>query len=93
MLKFAVAGAVLVFGFAATGAPAVAAPRIDDCVDCPVSNKYDSEEVVQKIRSMKPPLANEDPIDVRPRQRGYETKRGGLLGTYGYCGPALRVRG
>jgi hypothetical protein len=49
-LKFAVAGAVL--AFAAAGTPVFAAPRNYDCADCPVSRKYDSEEVVKKIRNI-----------------------------------------
>ena len=50
MLKFFVAGAALAFGLAATSA--VAAPRKDDCADCPISKKYDSEEVIKKIRDI-----------------------------------------
>ncbi|MEA2978671.1 MAG: hypothetical protein QOF09_494 [Alphaproteobacteria bacterium] len=68
MLKFAIAGAVLAFGLAATNAPAIAAPR-NDCVDCPVSDKYDSEELVEKIRNIKQQLANEALIDVRATRR------------------------
>ena len=45
MLKFAVAGIVL--ALAAAGTPVFAAPRNYDCADCPVSKKYDSEEVVK----------------------------------------------
>jgi hypothetical protein len=65
MLKFAIAGAVLMFGLAASSAPAFAGPAADECVDCPVSPKYDSDEVVEKIRNNKSSLANEAPIDVR----------------------------
>jgi hypothetical protein len=64
MLKSAVAGAVLMFGLIASSAPALAGPAIDECIDCPVSPKYDSEEVVEKIRNNKSLLANEAPIDV-----------------------------
>ena len=64
MLKVAVAGAVLVFGWGALSAPVFAGPATDECIDCPVSPKYDSDEVVQKIRNNKSPLANEAPIDV-----------------------------
>jgi hypothetical protein len=62
MLKFAVAGAVL--AFVASSAPVFAGPAAEECVDCPVSPKYDSEEVVNKIRSIKHSVANETPIDV-----------------------------
>jgi hypothetical protein len=55
---------VLVFAWAASSAPVFAGPVIDECVDCPVSNKYDSEEVVKKIRNIKRSLANEAPIDI-----------------------------
>lgn len=65
MLKFVIAGAALMFGLAASSAPVFAGPAADECVDCPVSPKYDSDEVVQKIRSNKSSLANEAPIDVR----------------------------
>lgn len=75
MLKFIVAGAVLAFGAAASNAPAFAAPRNQDCVDCPISNKYDSEEVVEKIKKIKRSLANEEPIDVRAGRNDYETGR------------------
>ena len=51
MLKFAIAGAVLMFGLAASSAPVFAGPAADECVDCPVSTKYDSDEVVEKIRN------------------------------------------
>jgi hypothetical protein len=74
MLKFAVAGAVLMFGTMASGAPVFAGPAIDECVDCPVSPKYDSEEVVEKIRNVKRSLANEAPIEVstdRKRASGF----------------------
>ena len=81
MLKFAIAGAVLALGLAATSAPAFAGPAVDECVDCPVSDKYDSEDVVQKIRNVKRSLANEAPIDVpagRPHNnRGSAKKRAG----------------
>jgi hypothetical protein len=81
MLKFAIAGAVLVFGLAAASAPAFAGPAIDECVDCPVSDKYDSEDVVQKIRNVKRSLANEAPIDVPGgrlhNNRGSAKKRAG----------------
>lgn len=63
MLKFAVAGAVLMFGLIGSSAPVFAGPAIDECVDCPVSPKYDSDEVVEKIRN-KRSIANEAPIDV-----------------------------
>jgi hypothetical protein len=74
MQKLAIAGAVLVFGLAAASAPAIAAPRNADCIDCPVSDRYDSEELVKKIRKIKQSLANEAPIDVRAGRRGYESK-------------------
>ena len=74
MLKFAVAGAVLVFGLAAASVPAFAGPAIDECIDCPVSDKYDSEDVVKKIRNVKRSLANEAPIDVSTGRR--ENNRG-----------------
>jgi hypothetical protein len=67
MLKFAVAGAVLMFGLIGSSAPVFAGPAIDECVDCPVSPKYDSEEVVEKIRNNQSSLANESPIDVPAR--------------------------
>ena len=51
MLKF-IAGAVLVFGLAASGTSAAAAPRETDCADCPVSKRYDSEEVIKRIRNI-----------------------------------------
>ena len=50
MLKFFVAGAALAFGLVSTSV--VAAPRKDDCADCPISKKYDSEEVIKKIRNI-----------------------------------------
>ena len=59
-LKIFVAGAVLMLGL---NAPAFAAPRDQECTDCPISNKYDSEEVVEKIKRIKKTLANEEPID------------------------------
>jgi hypothetical protein len=74
MLKFAVAGAVLVFGFATASVPAFAGPAIDECTDCPVSDKYDSEDVVEKIRNVKRSLANEAPIDLSAGRR--ESNRG-----------------
>jgi hypothetical protein len=79
MLKFAITGAVLVFGLTAHSVPVFAGPAIDECVDCPVSDKYDSEDVVQKIRNVKRSLANEAPIDIpagrREINRGSEKKR------------------
>ena len=63
MLKFAIAGAVLMFGLAASSAPVFAGPAADECVDCPVSTKYDSDEVVEKIRNNNS-IANEAPIDL-----------------------------
>ncbi len=51
MLKF-IAGAVLVFGLAASGTSVAAAPRDSDCADCPVSKRYDSEEVIKRIRNI-----------------------------------------
>jgi len=69
-LKFIVAGAVLMLGLSA---PAVADPRDQECTDCPISNKYDSEEVVEKIKRIKKTLANEEPIDVRAGRTDYET--------------------
>jgi hypothetical protein len=74
MSKFAIAGAVLALGFAAAAAPASAGPS-EDCVDCPVSNKYDSAEVVEKIRNLNQPLANEAPIDVRGSRRAHDAGR------------------
>jgi hypothetical protein len=75
MQKFAIACAVLVLGLAAASAPAIAAPRDTECIDCPVSDRYDSEELVKKIRKIKQSLANEDPIDIRAGRRGSERKR------------------
>jgi hypothetical protein len=75
MLKLAVAGAVLVFGLAAPGALVFAGPVIDECVDCPITSNYDSDDVVRKIREIKRGLANEAPIDVPAGRRGVETKR------------------
>ena len=72
LLKFVVAGAVLMLGLSA---PTFAAPRNQECVDCPISNKYDSEEVVEKIKRIKKTLANEEPIDVRAGRADYETGR------------------
>jgi hypothetical protein len=75
MLKFAVAGVVLVLGLAATNAPAFAAPlNNEDCTDCPVSKTYDSEDVIEKIRNIKQRLPNEAPIDLPAGRRGYEPK-------------------
>jgi hypothetical protein len=74
MLKFAVAGVVVMLGLAATHAPAAAAPR-EDCTDCPASKTYDSEEVIEKIRNIKRSLPNEAPIDVPAGRRGAEPKR------------------
>ncbi len=73
MLRFAIAGAALIL--AATATPVAAAPRDNDCIDCPVSTKYDSPEVVRKIRSNKNSIANEAPIDLRPGARVSETRR------------------
>src|SRR4051812_35034215 len=75
MLKFAVAGVVLMLGLAAIHAPAVAAPRDEDCTDCPASKTYDSEEVIEKIRNIKQSVPNEAPIDVRADRRGTEPRR------------------
>ena len=74
MLKFAIAGAVLVFGLAAASVPTLAGPAIDECVDCPVSDKYDSQDVVQKIRDTKQSLANEAPIDVPAGRRENDSR-------------------
>ena len=74
MLKFSVAAVVLMFGFAATNAPAIAGTPDEECVDCPVSNKYDSEEVVQKIRNLKQ-IDNEAPIDVRSKPNDFGSRR------------------
>jgi hypothetical protein len=52
MLRFAVAAAALMCGVAATGAPALAAPRDKECFDCPVSRKYDSHEVIKRVRNV-----------------------------------------
>jgi hypothetical protein len=86
MLKFAVAGVMLVFGLAASSVPAFAGPAIDECVDCPVSDRYDSEDVVEKIRNIKRSLANEAPIDVpagrRETNRGSDKKRAAGSGNY-----------
>ena len=46
MLRFAIV--VLMFGLAASSAPVFAGPATDECVDCPVSTKYDNDEVVEK---------------------------------------------
>ena len=54
---------------ASSSAPVFAGPAIDECVDCPVSLKYDSDEVVEKIRNNNSPLANEAPIDVPAGRR------------------------
>jgi len=43
MLKYAVACAVLVLGFALSAPPASAAPRNDDCVNCPPPRPYSEE--------------------------------------------------
>jgi hypothetical protein len=75
MLKFAIAGVALALGIAATGTPVFAAPRNDDCADCAPPTRYDSEEVIQKIRSMDHSIPNEAPIDIRTGHRGDETKR------------------
>ena len=48
MLKFAVAGAVLMLGLAAPAPPR----RRRDCTDCPASSRYDSDEVIEKIRNI-----------------------------------------
>ena len=42
---------------------------IEDCADCPASKKYDSEEVIEKIRNIKRSVANEAPIDLRAGRR------------------------
>jgi hypothetical protein len=62
MRKFVAAGAALMW--AAAAVPATAGPAADECVDCPVSQAYDSDAVVQKIRDVKRSLANEAPIEV-----------------------------
>jgi hypothetical protein len=94
MLKFAVAGAVLIFGVAAASVPALAGPVIDECVDCPVSDKYDSEDVVKKIRDDKRSLANEAPIDVpggrRDSNRGSQKKRADSNHDCADCEPRRR---
>ena len=69
MLKFAIAGAVLIFGLASSSAPVFAGPAIGECVDCPVRPKYDGDEVVEKIRNNNSPLADEIPIDVPAGRR------------------------
>ena len=51
MLKF-IAGVVLALGLAASVTSAAAAPRDADCADCPVSKRYDSEEVIKRIRNI-----------------------------------------
>ena len=59
---------------AATANPVAAAPRNTVCMDCPVSTKYDSPDVVKRIRNNRP-LANEAPIDVQAGARGHELRR------------------
>jgi hypothetical protein len=75
MLKFAIAGVVLMLGLAAANVPASAAPRDEDCTDCPASKTYDSEEVIEKIRNIKRSVPNEAPIDLRAGRRDYEPRR------------------
>ena len=75
MLRFVIAGSVLAFAVAADVAPAVAQPRNAECIDCPVSNKYDSEEIVEKIRNLKKSIANEAPIDVAAGRSSYGSRR------------------
>ena len=60
MLKFAVAGAVLMFGLPQRAG--VAAPR-DECVDCPVSTSTTARRSSRKSATSSS-LANEAPIDV-----------------------------
>jgi len=43
MLKYAVASVVLTLGFAMSAVPASAAPRNDDCVNCPPPRPYSEE--------------------------------------------------
>jgi hypothetical protein len=51
--KFAAAGAVLLLGLAAGMTEAYAAPRNSDCVNCTPRSRYDSDEVIQKIRNSR----------------------------------------
>ena len=78
MLKF-VAGAVLVFGLAASGTSVAAAPRDSDCADCPVSKRYDSEEVIKRIRNIdRSRTINTTtvvPVDGREDEPRRDTKR------------------
>ncbi len=67
--KFAVAGAVLLFGIAAGMTEAYAAPRNSDCVNCTPRSRYDSDEVIQKIRNSRgsadsePAMKRDEPAD------------------------------
>jgi len=54
MLKYAVASVVLILGFAA---PALSAPRGDDCVNCAPSTPYDSENPARIRQEMDRPRA------------------------------------
>jgi len=84
MLRFAIV--VLMFGLAASSAPVFAGPATDECVDCPVSTKYDSDAVVEKIRDNNS-LANEAPIDVRSGRRRAAGPRASDCAD---CAPRLR---
>lgn len=92
MLKFAIAGVVLVFGFAATSAQVFAAPQDQDCVDCPVSTKYDSEEVVQKIQSTDHSRGIKITRDVPAGRRVTEIEPKRVVGSGSYDCPECAPR-
>jgi hypothetical protein len=75
LLKFALAVAVLALSVAASGTKSVAAPRNNDCVDCAPPSRYDSEEVVRKIRNIDHSSVIETKTVVPAGRRIHEAKR------------------
>ncbi len=55
MTRYAVAGALLLIGLAASGRVAVSEPRNDDCVNCAPSNPYDTQSPARIRQEMDRP--------------------------------------
>ena len=76
LLKFTLAAAAaLALGLVATGTTTAAAPRNYDCVDCPPPSRYDSEEVVRKIRNLDHSSVIDTRAEAAAGRRSHETKR------------------
>ncbi len=69
-IKFAVAGAVLLLGFGASMTEAYAGPRDSDCVNCSPRSRYDSDEVIQKIRNSRGSAESDAPAPAADRDAG-----------------------